>query len=140
MSAGLLWLLAGVVICGAEMLLPSGGHLLWIGLAACGAGLLTEAAALGFTGQVIAFVVLVATLLGALQTRRRGRPLVNVADDEMLGRTCRAIVFQGLEGRVRVGDGSWAARAASGLQPDPEALMRVVGREGTTLLVETVQP
>jgi membrane protein implicated in regulation of membrane protease activity len=138
-SAGLLWLLAGVIVCGAEMLLPSGGYLLWIGLAACGAGLLTEIAGLGFTGQVIAFLALLAIVLGALQTRRRGRPLVNVPDDEMLGRTCRAIAFQGLEGRVRVGDGSWQARA-TGAQPDPDALMRVVGREGTTLLVTPVQP
>ena len=138
MTAGLLWLLAGVLTCGAEMLLPSGGTLLWIGVAACGAGLLTELAGLRFSGQVAAFIVLVAGLMAVLLLRRRTRPLVNTPDDEMLGRTCRAITFHGLDGRVQVGDGSWPARVATGSEPAPDALMRVVGRDGTTLLVTQV--
>lgn len=140
MTPGVLWLLAGLVVCGAEMLLPTGGYLLWIGAAAAGTGLLTEALEFGLTGQVVAFVLLVAGLLAATRLRKKGLPLVNVPDDDMVGRTCRAIAFQGLDGRVRVGDGSWAARLAGGPEPAPDTAMRVVGREGTTLLVTPVAP
>jgi membrane protein implicated in regulation of membrane protease activity len=119
------------------MLLP-GVFLLWIGLAACGVGALTELAGFGFAGQVAWFGALLAMLLSVPLLLRRGRPgraRVNVPDDELLGRPCRAIAFQGASGRVRVGDGSWPARAVDGDAPRAEALLRVVGRDGTTLLV-----
>jgi membrane protein implicated in regulation of membrane protease activity len=138
MSPGLVWLLAGVAGCGAEMLAP-GVFLLWIGLAACGVGVLTEWLGYGFSAQVATFVVLLTVLLTVplLQRRRVGR--VNVPDDELLGRECRAMAFQGASGRVRVGDGSWPARSVDGLAPPAEALLRVVGRDGTTLLVTGVE-
>lgn len=136
MTPGVLWVLAGLAICAVEMVvLPAGGYLLWIGAAACGAGLLTEAADLGFGGTAGAFIILIAVLLGLTRLRRTSRPLANIADDEMLGRTCRAIAFNGMEGRVSVGDGSWAARLSAGTQPPPGTLLRVIGRDGTTLVV-----
>jgi membrane protein implicated in regulation of membrane protease activity len=132
---GLFWLLAGVAGCGAEMLLP-GVFLLWIGLAACGVGVLTEIFGIGFGAQVASFGGLTVMLVAApLLHRRQVVGLVNVPDDELLGRECRAIAFQGATGRVRLGDGSWAARIVSGAAPPAEALLRVVGRDGTTLLV-----
>ena len=134
MSPGVIWLLAGVAGCSAEMLAP-GVFLLWVGLAACGVGLLTEASGIGFGAQVASFALLLAVLLSVPLLRRRQAGKVNLPDDELLGRQCRAIAFHGLSGRVRIGDGSWAARAVSGEAPAAEALLRVVGREGTTLLV-----
>jgi len=134
-SHGLLWLLAGVAGCGAEMLLP-GVFLLWIGLAAIGAGALTELAGIGFGAQVASFAALVVVLLAVPLLRRRRAPgPVNVPDDELIGRECRAIAFEGATGRVRLGDGSWAARDVSGAAPAADTLLRVVGRDGTTLLV-----
>ncbi len=139
MTAGLLWLLAGIAACGAELLVPAGGYLLWLGLAACGGGALTQALGLAPLGQVVAFVALVAALLAvAWLRRRRVDPVMNAPDAAILGRTCRAIAFNGLEGRVRIADGSWSARLAGGTEPQPDALMRVVGRDGTTLLVAPV--
>lgn len=135
MIPSLAWLLAGIVTCGAEMLIPAGGYLLWIGAAAFGAGVLTQAFGLAVVGQVASFVTLVAALLGLSRLRRPTDPVMNAPDTAILGRTCRAIAFEGLEGRVRLADGSWSARLATGTQPLPDALMRVVGRDGTTLLV-----
>jgi membrane protein implicated in regulation of membrane protease activity len=135
MTHGLVWLLAGVAGCGAEMLLP-GVFLLWIGLAAIGVGALTEGFGIGFGAQVASFAGLVVALLAIPLLRRRRMPgLVNLPDEGLVGRECRAIAFQGATGRVRLGDGSWAARDVSGSAPAAEALLRVVGREGTTLLV-----
>jgi membrane protein implicated in regulation of membrane protease activity len=134
-SNGLLWLLAGVAGCGAEMLLP-GVFLLWIGLAAIGAGTLTEIAGIGFGAQVASFAGLLVLLLAIPLLRRRHAPgPVNVPDDDLVGRECRAMEFQGATGRVRLGDGSWPARDVSGASPAADALLRVVGRDGTTLLV-----
>jgi membrane protein implicated in regulation of membrane protease activity len=135
MTYGLVWLLAGVAGCGAEMLLP-GVFLLWIGLAAIGVGALTEAFGIGFATQVACFAGLVVALLAIpLLHRRRALGLVNLPDDGLVGRECRAIAFQGATGRVRLGDGSWAARDVSGATPAAETLLRIVGRDGTTLLV-----
>ncbi len=134
MTPGLIWLLAGVVLCGAEMLLP-GAFLLWIGLAACGVGVVTEAAGFGFNGQVAWFAALLVVLLAIPLLRRRRPAIVNVPDQDLLGRTCRAIAFQGADGRVRLGDGSWSARMVGGAVPAADALLRIVGRDGTTLLV-----
>jgi membrane protein implicated in regulation of membrane protease activity len=135
MSHGLVWLLAGVAGCGAEMLLP-GVFLLWVGLAAIGVGMVTEIFGIGFGAQVASFAGLVVVLLAIPLLRRHRAPgLVNLPDDGLVGRECRAIAFQGATGRVRMGDGSWAARDVSGTAPVAEALMRVVGRDGTTLLV-----
>jgi membrane protein implicated in regulation of membrane protease activity len=134
MSAGLIWLLAGVIVCGAEMIHP-GAFLLWIGLAACGVGAMTELLGIGFDSQVAAFAVLLAVLLAIPLLRRRRTAIVNVPDQELVGRHCRAIAFDGAYGRVRVGDGSWSARTVGGDVPAEEALLRIVGRDGTTLLV-----
>ena len=134
MTPGLAWLLAGVAACGAEMVLP-GVFLLWVGLAACGAGAITEWAGIGFDAQVACFAGLLAALLAVPLLRRRRAGRVNVPDDDLVGRECRAIAFQGATGRVRLGDGSWAARAVDGGSPAGEALLRIVGRDGTTLLV-----
>ena len=122
------------------MLLP-GVFLLWVGLAACGTGALTEFFEIRFGAQVGSFVVLLAVLLGMLFALRRRHPaagLVNLPDVGVLGRECRAIGFKGASGRVRLGDGSWAARTVDGTTPPADALLWVVGREGTTLLVAPV--
>ena len=139
MTPGLLWLLAGVVGCGAEMLVP-GVFLLWVGLAACGTGVLTEFTAIRFGLQVACFAVLLVVLMGLLFLLRRPPPplRLNQPDDGVLGRECRALGFRGASGRVQLRDGSWPARMVDGTSPPADALLWVVGREGTTLLVAPV--
>ena len=138
MTAGELWIVAGLLGCAAEMAAP-GVFLLPVGLAAIGTGLLTLAAGWAGAGQVAAFLVLTAALAGAAALRMRRRPAaadkVNAASTGLAGRTCRALAFEAGEGRVSLGDGAWPARITDGAAPEPGAVLYVVGLDGTTLLV-----
>lgn len=130
------WLLAGLGLLIAEMVLP-GVFLMWIGLAACGAGLLTLAGGLRFELQVVVFGVLAAISLAVgLHLRRQRRAALNTQQAGLVGRAATALGFHGREGRVRVGDSDWAARLpAETPEPGPGARLRVVDVEGTVLIV-----
>ncbi len=136
MSAAALWTVAGLALCAAEMLAP-GVFLLWIGLAACGAGAATELAGLGWHGQVASFLALALLLIGliARRTRRAPADTVNAPNAGLIGVTCHAVDFAGGEGRVRLRDGTWQARVTDGATPDTGEALLVVGLDGTTLLV-----
>ena len=68
----IIWVAAGLGLLILEMLLP-GVFMMWLGLAACGAGLLTLAFEFGFSGQVVSFGILAAiTLSIGLRVRRPG--------------------------------------------------------------------
>ena len=140
MTIGELWLLAGVLLCAAEMLLP-GMFLLWIGLAALGTGALTEVTGRGFAWQAVMFVLLFAAGFAAARHRSRRAPHgpdVNAPAAGLIGRSCVAAGFRGAEGRVTIRDGSWPARMAPGAptgQAADGAVLRVVGLDGNTLLV-----
>src|SRR3954467_9190559 len=133
----IIWLLAGLVLLIAEMLLP-GVFLMWIGLACIGAGLAAMSVPLGFDRQVMIFAVLVVlTLTAGLKLRRRPTVL-NTQTAGLAGRTAVALRFHGREGRVRVGDSDWAARLASGAPvPEAGARLRVEGVDGTVLVVRS---
>ncbi len=141
MTAGALWMVSGLVLAGLEMLAP-GVFLLWIGLAALGTGAAAEALGFGWPGQVALFVGLTVVLIGAIGLRLRGRSTadrVNAPEAGLIGQTCRAVAFQGLEGRVSLGDGTWYARlAAGGTEPAVGQALRVVGLDGTVLLVSHI--
>ena len=138
MSNGTLWVVLGLLVCGAELVHP-GVYLLWLGLAACGTGLVTVASAIQFDTQVIVFIVLVAALLAIpimirkMTTSVRGG--VNSSDAGLIGNTCRAESFNGNEGRVHFRDGSWQARLIEGKNPVDGTVLEIVGLEGTLLLV-----
>lgn len=132
-----LWAVAGLLLCAAEMVVP-GVFLLWIGLAACGAGALTALFALGWHGQLAAFVALALALVGFAAMRLQRRPqrdVVNAPSAGLIGATCRALAFEAGEGRVSLRDGTWQARVADASAPAEGEVMRVVGLDGTTLLV-----
>lgn len=134
------WGLAGLVLCGAEMLLP-GVFLLWIGVAAIGTCATTAIFGLGGVGQLAVFVALALVLIAAVAARMRARPsrdAVNAPDVGLIGATCTAIDFQAGVGRVHLRDGAWQARLAGGGTPVPGDVMRVVSLEGTTLVVRNV--
>lgn len=138
MTAGAVWIVAGLLGCAAEMAAP-GVFLLPIGLAACGTGLATEGFRLGAAWQVVVFLLLTAVLVtGVWQVRGRGTQpdAVNAPGAGLIGRTCRAVGFEGGEGRVALGDGTWAARTADGAAPATGALLEVVGLDGTVLVVK----
>lgn len=141
-SAGAVWMVAGLVLAGLEMLAP-GVFLLWIGLAALGTGVATELLGAGSEAQAGLFVVLTAGLIGGVALRLRRRTAVagvNAPGDGLIGQTCQALTFSGPEGRVSLGDGTWYARMVGHLgdgvvQPAAGQTLRVVGLDGTVLLV-----
>ena len=137
LSAGEVWVIAGLLGCALEMAAP-GVFLLPTGLAAVGAGVVTILAGLDWRGQVLMFLALVAVLVAAaaLRMRRRaGADPVNAPAAGLVGQTCRALGFEAGEGRVSLGDGAWPARVVDGSAPVAGAVLRVVGLDGTTLLV-----
>jgi membrane protein implicated in regulation of membrane protease activity len=110
--------------------------LMWLGLAACGAGLSTLAFGFGFEFQVVAFGVLAAVTLTIGLWVRRSRPVVHTESAGLVGRPATALVFHGRDGRVRLGDSEWAAQVPPGVAaPEPGARLRVAGVEGTVVIV-----
>jgi len=131
------WLVAGLVLMLLEMAVP-GVLLLWLGLAALGTGLVAQVVSPGFAMQVVVFAAFAAVTVTIGLRVRPARPTtqVNTPASGLVGREAMALEFHGRSGRVRVGDSEWSARLASGTPvPEPHALLRVVGVDGTTLVV-----
>ena len=138
-AAHWIWLTLGVLLAGLEMLLP-GYYLIWIALAAIATGALTGLLMLGLPLQVASFVVL--ALITVFSARRflsdnpieSADPLMNRRGARMVGQTARVVqpIRHGT-GRVHIGDGEWNAR---GVDAGAGEWVRIVGNDGSTLLVE----
>lgn len=135
MTDWIIWIAAGLVLLIAEMLLP-GVFMMWLGLAACGTGLVTLASSIGFEFQVVAFGVLAALTLTIGLRVRRTHPIMHTESAGLIGRPVTALVFQGRDGRVRLGDTEWAAQVPPDVTPpEPGARLRVARVEGTVVIV-----
>ncbi len=137
MEPGLIWVLAGLLLLVAELVLP-GVFLLWVGLAAIGTGILLLAATPGFGTAVLFFLSLLAggVWLGAARRSRQPAPVVNTPGSGLVGRTGTLLPADGPGPRVRVGDSEWPARLPRDQRvPEGPAPVRVEGVDGTTLLV-----
>jgi membrane protein implicated in regulation of membrane protease activity len=131
----IIWVAAGLCLLTMEMLLP-GVFMMWLGLAACGTGLLTLAFGFGFSGQVVSFGVLAAITLTIGLRVRRPATIMHTERAGLVGRPATALVFHGRDGRVRLGDTDWPARVPPEISPpDPGARLRVAQVDGTTLIV-----
>ncbi len=135
MSDWIIWLLAGLALLMLEIHTP-GAFMMWLGLAACGTGLIVLASGIGFELQVVTCGVLAAISLG-VGLRFRHRPVrMNTQQSGLAGRSATALVFHGREGRVRLGDSDWAARVPADVaEPSAGARLRVEGVDGTVLIV-----
>ena len=131
------WVIAGLVLAGAEILLP-GVFLIWLGLAAVATGLAAAAPPMPLQGQTLLFAGLAVALV-ALATRlqRRGKgtgPELNRADRGLIGRegVLDEPIVRGA-GRIRFDDTLWRVEG-----PDLPAgrRVRVTGIGGTVLRVE----
>jgi membrane protein implicated in regulation of membrane protease activity len=67
--------------------------------------------------------------------RRPQLDAVNAPASGLIGQMCRALDFRDGEGRVALGDGTWTARVTDSSQPAAGQALKVVGLDGTTLLV-----
>ena len=139
MSTWIAWLIAGLILLMVEMLAP-GVFMMWLGLAAIGTGMVTLSADIGFELQVVTFAVFSAISLAVGLRLRRPQTRLNTQSAGLAGRLATALVFQGREGRVRVGDSDWAARVPTDVRPpEPGARLRVEGVEGTVLIVRPAE-
>jgi membrane protein implicated in regulation of membrane protease activity len=108
----------------------------WLGLAAIGAGVLTLAFHFGLVAQVVSFGVLTAAALVAGLRQRRPHRIPHTEREGLIGRPATALVFDGRDGRVRLGDTDWPARVPPDVPPpDPGARMRVEKVDGTVVIV-----
>jgi membrane protein implicated in regulation of membrane protease activity len=133
-APAVIWLAAGLVMMLLEMAVP-GVFLLWLGLAAVGTGIVVHLLGAVFWVDVVVFAALAgASITVGLKLRGPKRPsTLNTPGSGLVGRPATALEFHGRNGRVRVGDSDWNARLANGA--DPQAPLRVVGVDGTTLIV-----
>ena len=133
-----IWILVGLLMLGAETLLP-GVFLLWVGLAAIGTGIMLLLATPPFWVTVTVFIVLLAAGIGtALRLRRQSptRPQVNTPTSGLVGRPGVLVEPNATGPRVRVGDSDWAARLPRDVAASPAGTrVRVEGVDGTTLVV-----
>jgi inner membrane protein len=105
-----IWVAAGLILLIMEVVLP-GVFMMWLGLAA-------------------------AVALGIGLRLRRPRQVIHTEREGLIGRPVTALVFQGRDGRVRLGDSDWAARVPLDITPpDPGARLRVAQVDGTILIV-----
>jgi membrane protein implicated in regulation of membrane protease activity len=141
MANGWLWALAGLVLIGAELLMP-GVFLLWLGIAALATAAVAAALPIALELQLALFALtaLLACIAGWLVYRRSGRgrfhPTVNDPRARMVGSIGRVTeAIRNGQGKVRIGDSDWLAEG-----PDlaAGAAVRVKSLSGTAVKVEAL--
>lgn len=128
-----IWILAGFLLMGGELLLP-GVFLVWLGLAAFVTGLVEAAVGLPWQAQLPLFAVFsVVTVTLATRLNRGHVPVLNRGAHGLIGRDAvlDASIVAG-HGRVRIDDTLWSV---SGPDLPAGTRVRVTGVEGAVLTV-----
>ena len=133
------WLVAGVVLAIAEILVP-GFFMIWLAAAAIAPGLIAMLLPIAMPLQLLLFAVLAVAAVYAgrrwfaLNPIESSDPKLNDRGARLVGETVTVVeAISNGRGRVKVGDGVWIAKG-----PDAAvgANVRVTGSDGSTLLVE----
>jgi membrane protein implicated in regulation of membrane protease activity len=141
MDSAWVWLIAGVVLAIAEVIIP-GVFLIWLGAAALVTGAIALAFPLTLPIELALFTLTAGIAVVAGRTIMARLPILS--DDPLLNeRTARLIgrrvtvvePLVGGEGRVRVGDGIWSA---TGPDAPVGAVLEVIGADGGRLIVAPV--
>jgi len=141
MANGWLWAVGGLVLIGAEVLMP-GVFLLWLGIAGLATAAIAAALPISLELQLAFFSVtaLLSCVIGWLvyrrSTRGRGHPTVNDPRARMIGSIGHVTeAIRDGQGKVRIGDSDWLAEG-----PDLAlgAAVRVKALSGTVVKVEAV--
>lgn len=138
MEPGLIWILAGIALLGAELFL-SGLYLLWVGIAAIGTGILLLRSDAGFVAASLTFLLLLAGGVFASMSLQRSTSAahgLNRPESGLVGRSATVVGTEGATLRVRVGDSDWPARLPGGTgMPPPGSEVRIEAVDGTVLVV-----
>lgn len=136
------WLIIGLILAGAELLLPTGFFLFFFGIGGVAVAVLTYAELLSsFTSQGIAFIVIslacVALLRKPLLTKFHFRNRAR-AVDSLIGETAKALepIAPDALGRVELRGSSWPARNMGIESILPGVQCEVEKVEGLTLYVK----
>jgi membrane protein implicated in regulation of membrane protease activity len=139
MTPALIWLVAGLVMIGAEvlsgqfvLLMLGGGALVAAGAAALGAGVLGSAVVFA-----IASVVLLAGRSPLRRRLERNMPHTPTRAEALVGGTATVVArVDGHGGRIRIGDDEWSARSFDETQViEPGERVTVVRISGATAIV-----
>lgn len=140
-----LWWIAAAVLFGFGEIVVPGAFLIFLAIAAAITGLVALALPdLPIAAQLISFTLWSAVTVFIGKRWYHDYPVAS-SDPNLNDRAARLIneevivssaIIDG-EGRVRIGDGEWSA---SGPSVPAGSLVRIVGVEGSTLLVEPVTP
>jgi membrane protein implicated in regulation of membrane protease activity len=143
MDSAWIWLIAGVVLAIAELIVP-GVFLIWLGAAALVTGAIALLASLPATVEFAVFTLTaaIAVVTGRTVMARlpilSDDPLLNERTARLVGRRVTVVEpLVGGEGRVRVGDSIWSA---TGPDAPMGAVMEVVGADGGHLIVAPIEP
>jgi len=136
---GWTWWILGLILLGVEVLAP-GFFFLWFGVAAIVIGISAVLVDWPWQLQILGFGILsvVAALAGrrfyGMKDRPSDDPALNLRAERLKGRTFTLAepIVEGT-GRVNIDDSIWRV---NGPDAPAGARIRVVGAEGTTLLVE----
>ncbi len=139
--AGMALIAFGMALLVAEAFTPAFGALGGSGIIALviGSIFLFEGDVPGFTLSPAVIVgatglgTVLVLLIGAAAVRSRNRPVVT-GNSALIGRSGDVRTWSGTSGQVHVHGEQWQARAPTALAPGQR--VRVIGREGLTLLVE----
>lgn len=129
-----LWLIAGVILCFSEFIIPTEFILFLLGLAALLVGFIATVLP-SFSLQVGLWLVISSLSVWLLKRWYTPPPRSLERGDDLEGETLTAIL-PGKTGRVRYEGNSWLARAADQNQEiAPQEKVYVIRREGNTLIV-----
>jgi membrane protein implicated in regulation of membrane protease activity len=135
------WMIGAVILAVAEILAP-GFFLIWLAVAALLTGFAAMIPGVPLAAQLGLFALAaIAAIYGARKWLGKNPivssdPLLNDRVARLVGEI--VVVIEPIEagrGRVRVADGVWSAR---GSEVPAGARVRIIGAEGTTLIVESV--
>ncbi len=136
-----MWLIAGLLLVSAEMLLP-GLYLLYIGIAALLTGAITWALPIAIEWQFASFAVLAiaSVFIGRRWTSSNAidsdDPLLNDRIGRLIGSQVVLVeAIVGGHGRARVGDSEWSV---TGPDAPSGTTMRITGAVGNSLQLENL--
>ncbi len=140
MTPALIWILAGLVLAGAELIVP-GVFLIWAGLGAVSTGLVLLAwPGLSFAATVWVFVVVQAAWIVLALALRRRRPqaeALNTPASLVEGRFGVVIEASGPLLRVRIGDSDWWGTADDAVAEGDRVV--VLGVDGTHVRLRRIE-